>query len=156
MIKYLIVLLVSNTLLAQDFKSVKFSEVEEILNSENDTTYIVNFWATWCGPCVEEIPYFEELTEKYKSDKFKIILISMDFESDVEKRLLPFLEKKNYKSEIWWLNEAKQNEFIGKVEEEWYGEIPLTLIIKGSGKSRFWKAGKWEKEELYLKVEEIL
>ena len=150
------VLFFTEALHAQNFRTVKFEEVEKILDSKNDTTYLINFWATWCGPCVEEIPYFEELTKKYELGKFKVILISMDFKSDVEKRLVPFLEKKKYNSEIWWLDEAKQSDLIGKIEKEWYGEIPFTVIYRGVDNRRFWKAGKWEKENLDSKVNEIL
>ena len=141
---------------SQSFKTVKFTEVEAILNSTNDTLYIINFWATWCGPCVAELPYFEELTEKYKTEKLKVILITMDFKSDVEKRLIPFLDKKKLNSKVWWLDEAKQSDLIGKIEDTWYGEIPFTLLRKGSTKDRFWKAGKWEKEVLNQKVIDYL
>ena len=149
-------LIISLTGFSQGFKPVKFDPIEKVLQTDNDTTYIINFWATWCKPCIEEIPYFDELMEKYSNQKFKVVLVSMDFESDVQKRLIPFLEKKKYKSEVWWFNEQKQNKFIEQIEKDWYGEIPFTVIKNGSSNKRFWKAGKWEKEELFKKVAEIL
>ena len=141
---------------SQSFKKVNFDEVEFILNTENDTTYLINFWATWCKPCIEEMPYFEELTSIYTGNKFKVILISLDFKSDVETRLKPFLIKKKLISKVWWLDEPNQNKFIEKVEQEWYGEIPFTLIKNGKLQKRYWKAGKFEKQELLEKVKEFL
>lgn len=142
--------------LSQPMKAVKFNEVEQIIKSKNDTLYILNFWATWCQPCVKELPYFEEITEKYKDNKLRVLLISMDFADDVEKRLIPFLNKKTLKSTVWWLDELKQNDFIAKVEENWYGAIPFTLIKRGSSEERYWREGKWNQNQLNKKIEEIL
>ena len=154
----LITTLTLNLLLlnAQNLKVVKFNEVEKIIQSTSDTIYVINFWATWCKPCMGELPYFEALTQKYKDRKFKVILISMDFKSDLKKRLKPFLEERKLNSEVWYLDETKQNEFMPKVEENWSGAIPFTLIMRGSDTTRFWKEGKWSEEELNKKIEELL
>ncbi|MEL6356336.1 MAG: thioredoxin domain-containing protein, partial [Bacteroidota bacterium] len=56
-----------------------FDAIEPLFNQQNDTTYIVNFWATWCKPCVEELPHFQELNEKYAGQPLRIVLVSLDF-----------------------------------------------------------------------------
>ena len=73
----------------------KYEELEHIFQYDNDTTYLINFWATWCGPCVKEMPYFQELAEFYEGKPFKLILVSLDFEKHIDTRLITFLNKHN-------------------------------------------------------------
>lgn len=124
------------TSFGQDVKVYQtFDEFEEpILKQDNDTTYVINFWATWCVPCVAELPYFEELNAKYSSGKFKQILVSLDFEKQVEKRVKPMISKKGIKSEVVLLADSKQNKWIVRVDPRWSGAIPITIIYKGGEK----------------------
>lgn len=108
-----------------------FDDLEnEILNVENDTTYIINFWATWCGPCVKELPYFEKLNDVYRSQKLKVVLVSLDFEKHIDRKLLPFLNKKNILSDVVVLLDPKESKWIDKVDPSWSGAIPITIIKK--------------------------
>ena len=72
----------------------QFEELEHIFHFQNDTTYVINFWATWCGPCVKEMPYIDSLNDHYKGQKVKVILVSLDFKKQIESRLIPYLNKK--------------------------------------------------------------
>jgi len=116
----------------QSFKTVNTDEVIGLLESESDSLFVVNFWATWCMPCVKEIPYFEAVSKKYKNQKIKLILVSLDFRQDIDKKLIPFLEKHKLVSEVWFLNESNPNIFIPKIENNWSGAIPFTLFVRGS------------------------
>lgn len=112
-------------------------KVDELVNrykNTNDTTYIINFWATWCGPCVAELPDFERINEKYKDKKVKVILVSMDFVSDYNSKLIPFINKKKIKSEVVLLNETKPDIFINKINPTWQGSLPATMIINNAKK----------------------
>ncbi len=108
-----------------------FSDIEHLFHQKTDTTYIINFWATWCKPCVEELPYFEQLTAQYQSEKVKVILISLDFKKQIERKLIPFLKKHNLQSEVRVLYEPDANAWIDKVDPRWTGAIPATVIYKG-------------------------
>jgi len=109
----------------------KFDDFEHLLHQENDTTYVVNFWATWCGPCVKELPYFEELHRKVEGKKIKVILVSLDFKRQIEKKFIPFLQKNNIKSDVVLLLDPKEVEWIDKVDTRWSGAIPITIVYKG-------------------------
>jgi len=104
---------------------------EAIINTEDDLVYVINFWATWCGPCVKELPHFESLHNIYKDEKVKVVLVSLDFEKQIDKRLIPFLNKHNIKSEVVLLLDPKESKWIDRVDPSWSGSIPITIIKSG-------------------------
>ena len=96
-----------------------------------DTTYIVNFWATWCAPCVQELPEFQELEKRYAGTTTKVLLVSLDFKEDLRFRVPTFLERKRIAPEVIWLAETDAERFIPKIDKRWSGSIPATLIVAG-------------------------
>ncbi|MCK6641381.1 MAG: TlpA family protein disulfide reductase [Bacteroidia bacterium] len=117
---------------------VKIDALNTRLKNGGDTIYVVNFWATWCGPCVAELPYFEKLDSVYKDKKVKVILVSTDFRKDIDTRLKPFVEKRKLHSEVDFLDEIYDNEWIPKVDSAWQGNIPATKIYNAkTGKTVF-------------------
>ncbi|MDY0090432.1 MAG: TlpA disulfide reductase family protein [Flavobacteriaceae bacterium] len=113
-------------------KSFDFDRLEPYLNQKNDTVYVVNFWATWCVPCVEELPHFEKLNAEYKERDFKMLLVSLDFPKMAESRVIPFIKEKDLKAEVVLLNDPDANRWIEKVSKDWSGAIPATLIYKNN------------------------
>jgi len=124
------------------------------LQSRNDTTYVVNFWATWCKPCVKELPYFEKLGDIYSDKKVKVVLVSLDFPEHIDSKVLPFLAKHRLKSEVVLLDDTDANTWIPKVDPDWQGSIPATLIFNRSNKQFIEKQLTFE--ELEQKVKSIL
>lgn len=114
----------------------KFDDMESAIMTDlsPDTTYVINFWATWCGPCVKELPYFEELNALYDGQAFKQILVSLDDPKKLESKVIPFLAKNNIQSKVVLLADGKANSWIDKVDPNWSGAIPITLILKGDGR----------------------
>jgi len=99
--------------------------------SNPDTTYVVNFWATWCKPCIQELPAFDSLFAQTKQSTIKIILVSLDFKEELEKKVNPFLKRNQIKSECVLLDEVNGNNFINQISEKWTGAIPATLFKRG-------------------------
>lgn len=108
--------------------AVKYDGLEKYLNKTDDKTYVINFWATWCKPCVEELPAFEKLYATYKNNNVEVILVSLDFPNQINNRVIPFINKNNIKSEVILMADPDQNTWIPKVDENWSGAIPATLI----------------------------
>ena len=77
-----------------------FDDLEPLFNKQTDTTYVINFWATWCKPCIEELPYFEKLHKDFGSEKLKVILVSLDFPKDFKTKLIPFVEEHQLRSDV--------------------------------------------------------
>lgn len=114
-----------------------YAAFKPFLEAENDTTYIVNFWATWCKPCVEELPYFEALYQQYKDQKVRLILVSLDFEEQIQSKLLPFMIKNNLKGEVLVLSQDGMNDWIDKIDPSWSGALPATLIYNKDKRAFF-------------------
>lgn len=120
-------------------------------HKKNDTLYVVNFWATWCKPCVAELPAFEQVHNEYKKKPVKVILVSMDFKEDLKKKLIPFLAKNKYTAEVALLDEIDGNKFINKIDSTWTGAIPATLMKMGDKRKFLEKQVKYE--ELKKEIE---
>lgn len=116
-----------------------FEELEHFLQTSQNQTTVVNFWATWCKPCIKELPYFENIGEKYQQE-VKVILVSLDFPNKLESQLLPFVSKNKIQSEVVLLDDPYENEWIPKVDTTWSGALPATLIFKGEERKFFEKS----------------
>ena len=121
-----------------------FDQLESFLSSNTDKTLVVNFWATWCKPCIKELPYFEALQTKYKDD-VRVVLVSLDFSDKLESQLIPFVNENALQSQVVLLDDPYENEWIPKVDSTWSGAIPATLILKGD-KRLFYEKSFTQKE----------
>lgn len=108
-------------------------KIYDLLNriSNKDTLYIVNFWATWCKPCIKELPSFDSLNGSIKNQKIKVLLESLDFVENKVQKVNPLLAKNKISTECVLLDEINGNDFIDKISKEWSGSIPATLFKKG-------------------------
>lgn len=131
---------------AQNVGSLSYAELEKRIATEKGTL-VVNFWATWCKPCVAELPAFERLEQEYKEKNVKVLLANLDFNSKVESLVVPFLKKKNLKSEVIHIMDTDPNSWINKIDESWSGAIPATVMFR-NGKKYFFKEGEMTYEEL--------
>lgn len=128
-------LLISNSILAQKVAVYdNYASLQKEILSDKNTIYVVNFWATWCAPCVKELPHFEQLNAE--KNNIKVVLISLDFKNTLESKLKPFIEKKSIKSEVVLLTDKDYNTWLPMVDKDWSGSIPATLIVK-NGKRFF-------------------
>lgn len=132
---------------AQKIDLVKFDELKSRVSVSNDTLYILNFWATWCKPCIQELPYFEKCNSDYQNKVVKIILVNLDFNSQVKGVAEPFIRKKNIRSSVVHITETNYDLWINKVDSTWSGAIPATSMHK-NGKKVFFKEGSMTEEEL--------
>lgn len=121
---------------AQEARIIKFNELEKIMTASSPELVVINFWATWCAPCVKELPAFEKLHAE-NNDALKVVLINLDY-ADKINRVNAFINRKKMKSMVLLLDEIDGNTWINKVEKNWSGAIPATLVINTkTGKRNF-------------------
>lgn len=133
---------------------VNFTQLEERLKVQDDTLRVFNFWATWCKPCVDELPCFLDAAEKYKDQKFQLLLVSLDFPRQIESRLIPFLLKNQIKVPVVVLDARDPNSWIDKVDKQWSGAIPATLFLKSD--KRYFHESEMSCDELHVIINKYL
>jgi len=133
----------------QIIKTVNFEELEAIINEPTPTLQVVNFWATWCLPCVEELPGFMEVNKQYQADpNFKMLLVSLDKAAALETKVIPFVQKKGIVTDVYLLDDNKRmNHWIPAIDANWSGAIPATVLYK-NGKKVAFVEGQLTQEEL--------
>lgn len=129
---------------------VDFDGFKPYLEKNNDTLYIINFWATWCAPCIKELPYFQRIHNDYADGKVKVLLVSLDFKRQLESRVIPFIEKNKVTAEVILLSDPDSNKWINKVDTSWSGSIPATVFRKGKRQVFF------EKEFTNQELEQVV
>ena len=139
---------------AQQIREIDREGIVQLSRLSNDTTYVINFWATWCSPCVKEIGYFETLHRKYAGDKVQVVLVSLDFPNQVNRRVVPFLEEKKITAPVRLVTELDYNSWIDQVDPAWSGALPATLILHKD--KRIFMEKELTENELFEHVEQIL
>lgn len=138
----------------QQAEIIKFDMLRDLLNEKGDKIHIINFWATWCGPCVKELPQFEALTAK-NNPSVKVTLISLDFADEINK-VNSFINRRKMKSPVFLLDEIDYNSWIDQVESTWGGAIPATLFINQRTGQRKFVDRELKDDELEKVVESLI
>lgn len=109
-------------------RKVKIGEVDEYIRNSKHPL-VVSFWATWCGPCVEEIPWLQEAARNHREDSVELVLVSLDFGTYYPKRIADFIKQKKWEATFWWLDETNADLFCPVIDARWDGAIPVTLLV---------------------------
>ena len=129
-------IVVATAALAQP-KLVKLKEVEKILKTPSEQIQVLNFWATWCGPCIKEMPLFESLGKQRADVKVTLISLDLDLDANPEK-VYKFVERKGIQSTVLILDETDPNSWINKIDKAWSGSLPATIVMNTkTGKRKF-------------------
>lgn len=147
LIFFLILSVSVNTVLnaqTKNFEIIDFGQFEKLTHESSEKIKAYNFWATWCAPCIKEMPYFEKVN--LEDPDVDVIFISMD-DSRKPERVDGFIEKRNIKAPVYLLNDVDFNSWINKVDNSWSGAIPATLFILPDGRRHFHE-GEVNEEEL--------
>ena len=134
--------------------TLNYEELKPWLNKTDDKIYVVNFWATWCAPCVKELPYFEIINKDYKDKNVEVILVSLDFPNMKETRLIPYVKNKNIQSKVLHLDDANEQFWISDIDENWSGAIPATIIYDKDNR-KFYEQS-FTQEELEIEIRTFL
>lgn len=131
------------------------AKLDSLIKNRNGKILFLNVWATWCKPCVEEFPDIVNLHEKYKNSKVDITALSVDFEDELEKKVIPFLKKNEVEFKTFIGNFKNDEELINKLNENWRGDVPATLIYDKNGKLKKFFTGKKSLKEFSEAIESL-
>ena len=143
------------TVQGQEIKSVKITDIEKII-AESKTPLIINMWATWCLPCIEELPYFQNEVAEHSKDSLQLILVSLDFKESFPSGIVKFMNKRKITAPVVWLDETNADYFCPKIDAKWSGAIPATLFINNKTGYRKFVEGKISPEQLKKEIRAVL
>ena len=140
----------------QSIRKIHVKELEKILSNQENKLFILNLWATWCAPCVKEIPAFEKIAKEIDKSKVSFVMISLDFPSQIETQLKPFLKKNKTSLDVSVMMDTDYNSWIDKVDPTWEGNIPSTLFFNNSKKTRYFHSGELSESELRKLINQFI
>ncbi|MEQ8304217.1 MAG: TlpA disulfide reductase family protein [Cyclobacteriaceae bacterium] len=139
---------------AQKAEVIKIGDLEEVIARKSDKITVINFWATWCAPCIKELPFFEKLNATRNDVDINLVSVDMDLDPDPAK-VYRFIDRKKLKSRVLILNEDNPNEWIDKIEKSWSGAIPATLVVNSQNGKRSFAASELKEGELEELIESV-
>jgi thiol-disulfide isomerase/thioredoxin len=140
---------------SEKVRVIRFEDLQKEINRVTDTTLVVHFWATWCKPCVEELPNYEKLSQEYAKKRIRFLMVSMDFPKDLKDKVEPFMAKNNINSEVVLLDEPDYNAWIDEIDKDWSGTIPATLIVNLTMRKRVFFEGQAKMEKFIEELKEM-
>ena len=149
LILFLAVCLSSVKASAQQYRKIEVADLQELLHPPIDSIYILNFWATWCAPCVAELPLFVNAEMQFKDSKIRFFFISLDFKKEYDTKVIPFLLKNLTNSHVLLLGDSNYNNWINLVNPQWQGAIPATFVVSAdTTKCKFYE-GEFTEKKLF-------
>lgn len=140
---------------SQQITKAKIEDITAYIQKA-DHPLIVNFWATWCKPCVAELPLLQQTAEQNKSAQIELVLVSLDFPEAYPNDILDFIKKRNINATFFWLDETDADHFCPVIDKQWQGSIPATLIVNKKNNYRKFAEKKIDPTELESAVKEML
>ena len=149
-----VLMIASHSVTAQQAETVKLKRIQDKIATSSERIQVINFWATWCAPCVKEIPLFENLTTTRKDVEVTLVSIDLDLDPNPEK-VYRFMNRKKLQSTVWILDEKDPNSWIDKIDKSWSGAIPATLFVNTRTGQRKFVERQLEDGDLERLIEEL-
>ena len=139
---------------AQQAEIIKLKQLQDLIQSKSDHIKVINFWATWCAPCIKELPLFEKLGQERQDVKVMLVSMDLDLDPDPEK-VHKFVARKKLQSKVLILDEQNPNSWINQIDKNWSGALPATIIINGKTGQRKFVEKELHEGELEKLIAEI-
>ena len=140
---------------AQEIKMMKITDLEKTI-AQSKTPMVINFWATYCIPCVEEIPYYQKEVKKHEKEGVQLLLVSLDLKSYYPQKIKTFVNQKKFTAPLAWLNETDADYFCPRIDPKWSGSLPATLFINNKTGYRKFYEEQLSEEKLKKEITAIL
>jgi thiol-disulfide isomerase/thioredoxin len=152
----IITVLLSLAAKPQKMASWKITDVVNYYSKKTDSVYVISFWATFCKPCIAEIPFIQDITKKYADKKVKLLLVSLDLPGYYPVKIESFAKRTGITADIVWLNETDADYFCNMIDKKWAGSIPATIIVNAAtGYKQFFEQ-EFTREEFKIALEKVI
>lgn len=129
--------------------------LSKLAKNETEDLLLINVWATWCGPCIAELPDFVTMNRMYRHRKVKLVTISMD-EPEQEADALATLRERHVAAENYLSKIADRDRLAELLDAEWNGPVPYTLLIAPGGKVLYRNEGPVEPLEVRRAIVDVI
>lgn len=145
----------SSALRSQEIKKVTIRELDSLIRSEQRPV-VVSFWATWCTPCLHEIPWLEAAVKKNESKGVELMLVSLNGPGFYPEKLRQFIADKGYKARFYWLEDQDANSFGKRIHPRWRGSLPANLFVNNVKGYRKFLERQVTDRQAYYEIDEML
>lgn len=136
-------------------ETINESGYEQLVRERNGKILLVNVWATWCVPCVQEFPDLVRLADDYRDSNVEIVGISADFPDEIDSKIVPFLKRQKAGFKNYVRNFSSDEAFINQVNPDWSGALPATIIYGSDGEQKTFLLGMSDYETFREKIEAL-
>jgi thiol-disulfide isomerase/thioredoxin len=136
--------------------TLKPADFGKFKDSAKGKVLVLNFWATWCGPCVAEFPELVALDAKYRDKGVKLVGITADDPDDIQPKVIPFIKKLQVKFDIIRQDTDDPEEMMNQITKEWNGEIPATFVYDKQGNLAYSRFGIIDRDLLAAEIEKAM
>lgn len=129
----------------------KLKDLQAAIHQSKEPT-IINFWATFCKPCIAELPHFQAMANQYKAQGVKLIMVSLDLKEAYPTKVASFAKKLKLTSPVVYLDESNADLFCPAVDSSWSGAIPASLFVNNATGYRKFYEEELSKEKLETEI----
>lgn len=139
----------------QQAEIIKLKQLQDLIQAKGENIKVINFWATWCAPCVKEMPLFEKLGQDRKDVQVTFVSMDLDLDPDPAK-VHKFVARKKIQSQVLILDEQNPNSWIELIDKDWSGALPATIIVNSKTGQRKFVERELHEGELEKLIAEVL
>jgi thiol-disulfide isomerase/thioredoxin len=144
-----------NTKIVSKIEFIDQAGLKNLITNRNGKILLLNVWATWCPPCIEEFPDLVRIYNTYNDDKFEILGISVDEPDEINSKVIPFLNKNKVPFKVYLAKLDNEEKFINALNSSWNGAIPATFIYDSAGRQKYFSIGMKTYEQFEKEIKKV-
>lgn len=142
-------------LFSQEIRSFSMVELDSLIKTTTQPL-VVSFWATWCAPCINEIPWIEKAVMANKDKGVELWLVSLNGPGYFPEKLRQFIREKGYTAQFFWLKDQDGNDYGKRIHPRWRGGLPANLFVhQAKGYRKFLERQVTDRQAFY-EIEQML
>ncbi|MEE4185808.1 MAG: TlpA disulfide reductase family protein [Gammaproteobacteria bacterium] len=126
------------------------------LDAARGNVVVLNFWATWCRPCLEEIPLLQDVADEFAADDFRLVSVSLDEAESMESQVIPFMQKWFPQFASYQSIEYQMDTMVSAVDPNWNEVLPTTYVLARDGSIAETIQGKFTRQQLATTITALL